>query len=111
MKLRHVAPMLALGWSFTVAAAPVKPADSELQQFVLASVEVTRINAAMLAKREAATSAAAAEKIEDEATATMEAAIKAKGMSAERYAEIYVVMEADPAIKARVAQLAKPHRK
>lgn len=111
MKLRHIAPLFALTLSCTAMAASAAPSDKELQQFVAASVEVNKINSASLAKREAATSAAAAEKLEDEATAKMEKAIEAKGLSAERYAEIYTTMQSDPATKAKVAELAKPHRK
>lgn len=111
MKLRHIAPLFALTLSCAAMAASAAPSDKELQQFVAASVEVNKINSASLAKREAATSAAAAEKLEDEATAKMEKAIEAKGLSAERYAEIYTTMQNDPATKAKVAELAKPHRK
>ncbi len=113
MKIRHVAPLMALGLSLAATAAtpPAAPSDRELQQFVLASVEVNRINTALLARREAATTAAEAEKLEDEATDKMEKAIQAKGMSADRYAEIFAAMERDPAVKAKVDALAKPHRK
>lgn len=112
MKIRHIAPLFALTLTFAAAAAtPAKPSDKELQQFVAASVDVTTINTGLLAKREAAATAAEAEKMEDEAADRMEKAIKAKGLTAERYADIYTAMEADPAIKARVAELAKPHRK
>lgn len=116
MKIRHIAPLFALTLSFAAAAAaaaaaPAKPSDKELQQFVAASVDVTRINTALLARREAATTAAEAEKLEDEAGDKMEKAIQAKGLTAERYAEIFTVMGSDPAIKARVDELAKPHRK
>ncbi len=111
MKIRHIAPLFALTLSFAAAAAPAKPSDKELQQFVAASVDVTKINTALLAKREAATTAAEAEKLEDEAGDKMEKAIQAKGLTSERYAEIFTVMDSDPAIKAKVETLAKPHRK
>ncbi len=113
MKFRHTTPLFALILSFAAAAAPAPtaPSDKELQQFVAASAEVSKINSASLPKREAAANAAAAEKLEDEATAQMEKAVQAKGLTTERYTEIYTVMQADPAIKAKVAELAKPHRK
>ncbi|WP_295682329.1 DUF4168 domain-containing protein [uncultured Nevskia sp.] len=110
MKLRHIAPLFALTLS-CAAFADAAPSDKELQQFVAASVEVNKINSASLAKREAATTAAAAEKLEDEATASMEKAIEAKGLTADRYAEIYTATQNDPAVKAKVVALAKPHRK
>jgi len=112
MKIRRIAPLFALTLSFAAAAAaPAKPSDKELQQFVAASVEVTRINTALLPKREAAATAAEAEKLEDEAGNQMEKAIQARGLTAERYAEIFAVMDRDPTVKARVDELAKPHRK
>lgn len=120
MKLRHLVPLFALTLSCAVSAASPaassgkpsdKPSDKELQQFVAASVEVSKINSASLAKREAAQTAAAAEKLEDEATAQMEKAVQAQGLTADRYAEIFTVMQGDPAVKAKVAELAKPHRR
>ncbi|WP_022978086.1 DUF4168 domain-containing protein [Nevskia ramosa] len=110
MKLRHIAPLFALTLS-CAAFADAAPSDKELQQFVAASVEVNKINSASLAKREAASTAAAAEKLEDDATAQMEKAIEAKGLTSDRYAEIYTATQNDPAIKAKVVALAKPHRK
>lgn len=110
MKLRQLAPLFALTLSFAAFAATA-PSDKELQQFVAASVEVNKIHSASLAKREAASTTAAVEKLEDEATSQMEKAIEAKGLTADRYAELYTVMQSDPATKARVAELAKPYRK
>ena len=81
MKLRHIAPLFALTLS-CAAFADAAPSDKELQQFVAASVEVNKINSASLAKREAASTAAAAEKLEDDATAQMEKAIEAKSKPA-----------------------------
>jgi hypothetical protein len=112
MKLRHLVPLFAFTLSCAASAATAAaPSDKELQQFVAASVEVSKINSASLARREAAQTAAAAEKLEDEATAQMEKAVQAQGLTADRYAEIFTVMQSDPAVKAKVAELAKPHRK
>lgn len=99
----------ALG-SAASATAQAPPSDKELKQFVAASVEVNRINQSSLPEQEKAPSPEAASKLEDEAGTRMEKAVTGRGLTTQRFTEIYEVMQSDPKVRARIIELAKQQK-
>ncbi len=100
---------LSLGIASTIvmAAAPTPPSDRELQQFVDASIAVHDINETSQREQQKARTPEDASKLEDRAGAKMEKAVKAQGLTAERFTQIYEAMQVDPKVRARVTELAK----
>ncbi len=98
---------LGIGLTGSIAYAQAAPTDQELQQFVAASKDVHRIGTDSEAKIKAAKSTDEATRLDDEASARMEAAVKKQGLTPDRYTEIYNAMQSDDKVKARVAELAK----
>lgn len=99
-----LAMMLVIGF---VAAAPAAPTDQELQKFVAASVAVHSINETSQVEQQKAKTPEEASKIEDAAGLKMEKAVTAKGLTTERFTQIFEVMQDDPKVRARVTELAK----
>lgn len=112
MKSRVAGRVLTLAMMLVIdfvaaAAAPAAPTDQELQKFVAASVAVHSINETSQVEQQKAKTPEEASKIEDAAGLKMEKAVTAKGLTTERFTQIFEVMQDDPKVRARVTELAK----
>ncbi len=88
-------------------AAESQLSETDVQAFASAATEVRQLNQKWLPRLRAAQQDQgpdAAQQVRDEAMAEMEQAVSSKGLSIQRYHEIYELAEANPEIERRVQE-------
>jgi hypothetical protein len=85
--------------------APAKVSDGELKAFADAAVEVQKIRDNWHPRIQAAPDAKAGDELRQQAQAEMVSAVEAKGLTVEKYQEIYQLAQIDPDVRQKVVML------
>lgn len=85
--------------------APGAVSDVELQAFAQATVDVQKIRDDWQPRIQAAPDAKAGDELRQQAQAEMVSAVEAKGLSVEKYQEIYQLAQVDPGVRQKVVSM------
>lgn len=93
-------------------ASPSQPpalsySDDELRSFVVAALEVQRINNTYLPKLQAATTPEEQQQVREEASVEMVQAVEKNGLSVDKYKEILDQARTNPEVASRVKEHVK----
>lgn len=90
--------------------APAQVSDQELKSFAEATVEVQKISQDYEPRIQSAPDQQAGQELRQQAQAEMVSAVEAKGLTVEKYQEIYHLAQLDPQVRQRVASMIEMSR-